>query len=114
VRNSLRQAQENFDEFSAKLKAVDVEIGALREQAKQDALLIKQKIQGDARRVAATVVADARDSAGALFSDLKGQLSSELGARVLDRAETLLRERLTGDDRARIRQEFSKQVEAIR
>jgi hypothetical protein len=32
---------------------------------------------------------------------------------VLNRAETILRERLTGDDRARIRQEFSRQVESI-
>ena len=31
--------------------------------------------------------------------------------RVLERAEGLLKERLTGDDRVRIQQEFSAQVE---
>jgi len=113
VRVQLSQSQEKFDEFSAKLKAIDAEVGTLKEQTKQDSIAMKHRIIAEARRVASSVVSDAKSSAEGLFSELKGQLYSELSIRVLDRAEFLLRERLTGDDRARIRQEFSMQVESI-
>jgi hypothetical protein len=48
-----------------------------------------------------------------MFGDLKNQLRSELSVQVLARAEAILRERLTGDDKARIRREFSQQVESV-
>jgi hypothetical protein len=56
-------------------------------------------------------VTDAKTSANALYSDLRGQLYADLSAEVLERAEGILRERLTGDDRVRIRKEFSNQLE---
>lgn len=110
VRTQLRQAQEKYDEFSAKLKAIDAEIANLREQAKQDAAAIKQKILTESRRVSSQVISDAKSSGDALFAELKSQLYSELSQRVLDRAETILRDRLTGDDQARMRAEFSNEV----
>ena len=78
-----------------------------------DSTAMKQRIIAEARRVANSVISDAKNSAEGLFSELKGQLYSELSLKVLDRAEFLLRERLTGADRARIRQEFSVQMENI-
>jgi F0F1-type ATP synthase membrane subunit b/b' len=113
VREQLKLAQEKYDEFSAKLKAIDAELASLREQAKQEVTSIKQRMTQEARRSSGLIVSDAKNAAEGLYADLKGQLYGELSARVLDRAETLLRERLTGDDRARIRKEFSLQVEKI-
>jgi F0F1-type ATP synthase membrane subunit b/b' len=113
VREQLRLAQEKYDEFSSKLKAIDAEIGSMREQSKQEANAIKQRLTAEARRGSSLVISDARNAASGLFNDLKGQLYGELSTRVLTRAETILKERLTGDDRARIRQEFSRQVESI-
>jgi F0F1-type ATP synthase membrane subunit b/b' len=113
VQDQLKIAQEKFDEFSAKLKAIDVELAALREQAKQDALAIQQKLIADAQRMASLIVSDSRTAASHLYSELRGQLYSDLSAHVLERAEKLLRDRLTGVDRARIRQEFSHQMESI-
>jgi F0F1-type ATP synthase membrane subunit b/b' len=113
VREQLRQSQEKYDEFSAKLKAIDAELANLREQSKIEASAIKQRLLGDARRTSSMIVSDARNAADSLYVDLKTQLYSELSSRVLEKAEILLRERLTGDDRARIRQEFSLQVEKI-
>ncbi|MGZ3688014.1 MAG: F0F1 ATP synthase subunit B family protein [Bdellovibrionota bacterium] len=113
VREQLRIAQDKYDEFSAKLKAIDAEISSLREQSKRDAQAARQRVSAEARKLAATIVSDARESAQALFEELRGQLFSELGTRILTRAEALLRERLTGDDRARIRQEFSRQLESV-
>jgi F-type H+-transporting ATPase subunit b len=113
VRNLLSGAQTKHDEFSSKLKAMEAEIQSLRDQARQDAAASKSKIVAEAQRLSATIVSDARVSAQGLFSRLRQELFADVGAKVLDRAETLLRERLTGDDRARIRNEFSAQVESV-
>jgi F0F1-type ATP synthase membrane subunit b/b' len=113
VQDQLRIAQEKFDEFSAKLKAIDVELAALKEQAKQDALAIQQKLVADGQKMASLIVSDARAAAGHLYQELRGQLYSDLSSHVLERAEKLLQDRLTGADRVRIRQEFSHQMESI-
>jgi F0F1-type ATP synthase membrane subunit b/b' len=114
VRSELQVAQAKFDEFSAKLKAVDAEVLTLREQSQQEAVALKQRISAEARRLSVSLAADARASADALFQDLKQQAYSELCAQVLDRTEALLKVRLTGEDRVSIRTEFSKQMEVVR
>lgn len=113
VRESLKRAQERYNEFSAKLKSVDQELIALRQQSRQDAEAMRVRVVADAKKLATTVVTDARASSENVFQELRGQLRAELGVRVIERAERILRDRLTGDDRVRIRNEFSKQVEAI-
>jgi F0F1-type ATP synthase membrane subunit b/b' len=110
----LRQANEQNVEFTAKLSAIDVELSSLREQVMQDAEVARQRIAVETQKLSATIIADARAAAEALYVDLKTQLYSELGMHILERAERILKERLTGDDRTRIRQEFTKQVEAAR
>jgi F0F1-type ATP synthase membrane subunit b/b' len=113
VRDLLRQAQEQYSEFSSKLKAIEAETTALRQQAIQDAEAAKQRIITDAQRMSSGIANDSRKAAQSLYSELRTQLASEIGNRVLERAEVILRERLTGDDRARIRKEFSTQVEMV-
>lgn len=114
VHQRLSQAQEKYDEFTARLKAIDAEVGSLHEQTKNDIQQIKQRITTEARRMSSIVISDARNAAEGLYSELKGQLYSELGVKVLERAESLLQERLTQDDRVRIRKEFSSQMESVR
>lgn len=113
VRNQLRDAKGKHIEFSSKLRAMDAEIAGLKNQAIQDAQALKKKVQAEAQRFSGNIVEDARRASHVLYAEFKTQLYSELGARVLDRAEKILRERLTGDDRARIRKEFSTQVETM-
>jgi F0F1-type ATP synthase membrane subunit b/b' len=113
VRELLRQAQERHEEFSAKLKAIEVETSALREQARQDAQSAKLRILSEAQRLSGAIISDARGNAEGLFADLRQKLFAETGGRILDRAEKFVRERLTGDDRARIRQELSHQLETM-
>ena len=86
----------------------------LKEQARQDAQGAKQRIASESQKLSATIVSDARTTAQNFYAELKAQLLQELGARVLDRTEAVLRERLTGDDKVRIRQEFSVQVEGAK
>ena len=113
VRDLLVNSKAKFEEFSAKLKAMEAEIQALRDQAKQDAATIKSKILAEAQTLSATIVSDARRSAQGLYGQLRSELFVEVGNKVLDRTESVLRERLTGEDRARIRNEFSTQVESV-
>ena len=114
VREMLRDAQEKHDEFSAKLKSIEIEVSALREQAKQDAQAAKLRILSEAQRACSTIVSDARSTSEGMYADLKTRLFSEIGQQILARTEVILRDRLTGDDRARIHSEFSTQVEAMK
>jgi F0F1-type ATP synthase membrane subunit b/b' len=113
VRDQLRNAQAKHAEFSSKLRAMDAEIAGLKTQALQDAQILKTKVQAEAQRLSGNIIEDAKHAAVVLYAEFKVQLYSELGGHVLDRAEKILRERLTGDDRARIRKEFSNQVETM-
>lgn len=113
VREQLIQAQRKYDEFSAKLQSVGIEILGLREQVKQDIQNSKLRIMTEAERLSQGLISDARESSASLFLELKNELYSEMSLKALDRAEQLLRDRLTGDDRSRIHKEFSSQLEAV-
>ena len=90
--------------------AVDAEAAALREQGRQDSEAMRIRMSAESKRLSATIVSDARASSVGLFGELRDQVRAEFGARVLEKAEKLMKDRLTGDDRTRILQDFSKQV----
>ncbi len=113
VQGQLHSSKTRFDEFSAKLKAVEAEVAAIRDQSAQEAEATRARIVNDAKKLAVQIVSDARLSADSLFGDLRAQMRAEMVSRVIARAEVILRQRLTGDDRIRIRREFSRQVEGI-
>ncbi len=113
VREQLVAAQAKHEEFTAKLKALGAEVVAMRNQSLQDAKLIQAKVLADAQRVSEGLLAGAEVSARALYQDFAERVRVELANKVLSRAEALLRERLTGEDRVRICREFSKQVERV-
>lgn len=113
VQELFRNAKSQHEEFTAKMNAIAAETTALREQMAQEAAAARQRLISDAQRLSMSIVSDARSAAQGLYAELKTQLSSELGSRIIDRAEAILRERLTGDDRMRIRQEFSREVETV-
>jgi len=114
VAEQLKLAQEKYDEFSAKLKAMQAEIVVLRDQARQDGEAIKLRLVNDGKRVSVAIVMDAKAAAEALIEDLRISLKRELAASVLSRAELLVLGRLTSEDRKRFRLDFSKQVESTK
>lgn len=114
VRAQLRASQAKFEEYGSKLKAMDVEVQALKSQARNDAQESKTRIIKNAEQLAKTLVSDSKAAAEGQFSTLRAQLRQELGARIVARAESLLQSKLTGDDRARIRREFSNLVGGAR
>ena len=112
VAEQLRKAQEQYDEFSAKLAAMQAEITQLREQSRQDAEAMKLKITLEGKRVAESVRAGARVSAATMLDDLRSQITRELSARVLSRAEAIVAEQLKDSDRERLRKDFARELEA--
>ena len=110
AQEQLRDAQARHEEFSAKLKAIDAEVSALHQQARQDAEATKARIIQEAKRLSDNIVSDAKSASQALVSELKDELYHELGSHVLSRAEKIISERLTSEDRARIRKDFSQHV----
>jgi F0F1-type ATP synthase membrane subunit b/b' len=110
VSELLKNAREKNADFSAKLSAIEAEVAAFRDQLAQDAQAAKHRIIADSGRLAALVIVDARSAAEGLYADLRSELYAELGAKTVERAAAILLKRLTGEDRARIREEFSSQV----
>jgi F0F1-type ATP synthase membrane subunit b/b' len=71
VREKLAKSQERYDEFTAKLKTVEGEITAMREQARQDAKSSQERIVAEAKKLSTTIVTEARSAAGNLYADLR-------------------------------------------
>lgn len=107
----LRLAQERYTEFTAKLSSLGLEAESLRDQIRADSHAARDRVLEQAKLLSTHIVGDARETSQGLVNELRTQLYIEFGARVVDRAEGLLKDRLTGDDRARIREEFSRQLE---
>ncbi|MBL7715930.1 MAG: ATP synthase F0 subunit B [Bdellovibrionales bacterium] len=114
VSRQLKEAQVKYNEFSAKMKAIEAEVEAIRDQAQGDAEFMKAKVLSEAKRLATAIVSDAKTSTDGLFQDLRSDLRTDMANWVIDRAEGILRDRLTADDRAKIRSEFSQQLGASR
>lgn len=110
----LSEAQKKFQEFSARLQAMDAEIAQLVQQSRQDAEASKVRILTEAKKMSDSIIIDAKKASEGMLAEFKDQIRSEFANQVLVRAETLLRGKLTGDDRLRIVKDFSKQVEAVR
>ena len=63
VSEQLKDAQEQYDEYSSKLRTIDAEVAVLKEQTKQDKEAMKQRVISESSRVAGIVISDARNSA---------------------------------------------------
>ncbi|CAM6054216.1 unnamed protein product [Sphagnum tenellum] len=113
VRQDLKTAQEKYEEFSSKLKAVDTEVAALRTQTQQEIAALKQRILSNSAGFHSISLPMLSLLPEGLYLELKGQLYSDLSHQVLERAEILVRAQLTGEDRNFIQSEFSKQLEAV-
>jgi F-type H+-transporting ATPase subunit b len=111
ARNALVTAKKQIEDVNSRMKGMDAELAALRSQAREDGEKSKAAIVSQANKLSSTIVADAKTSASSLQSEFKISLRRELANLALSRAEVRLRDRLTGEDHARIRQEFSTLVE---
>lgn len=106
----LHQAQIQYEDFSAKLRALDAEVSAFRGQMKQEGERTREDIMSEGKRVADYVVHEAKLAADNLYSELRQQLLAELGNKIISRAEDALRKSLKPEDRAKLHQEFIRGI----
>jgi F0F1-type ATP synthase membrane subunit b/b' len=109
----LREAKSRYDDFSSKLKVVTQESDALRLQIQKEAQESSARQISNAKTATGAMIADARQAAQSLLQDFKQELKAEAGARVVARSEEFLRQKLSADDRVRIRKEFSQSLEKM-
>lgn len=109
----MREAKAQYDDFSSKLKVVTQEADALRAQIQKEAQETSARQISNAKTATGAMIADAKQAAQSLLQDFKQELKAEAGARVVNRAEELLRQKLSADDRVRIRKEFSQSLEKM-
>ena len=109
----MREAKAQYDDFSSKLKVVTQEADALRAQIQKEAQETSARQISNAKTATGAMIADARQAAQSLLQDFKQELKAEVGARVVGRAEEVLRQKLSADDRVRIRKEFSQSLEKM-
>lgn len=110
----LSEAQKKFQDYSARLQSLETEIAQLIQASRQEAEQSKVRILTEAKKMADTIIVDAKRASETMKNEFRDQIRAEFAAQVLVRAETLLRGKLTGDDRVRLLKDFSKQVEATR
>lgn len=111
AREALSAAKSGSEQLAARLATLDHEIAKLRSAAQAEAVKTRGLVLTAAKQLSQTIVTDANAAALALNQEFRGELRRELADRALARAETRLRDRLTGEDRARFRSEFSSLVE---
>lgn len=107
----LEAAESDFVQFQAKLQNLDREVRDLYVQNKADMENTRLTLTSNARRMSDVIVADAKTTSETMVLEFKDQIKGELTKQVLAKAEVLIRAKLTGEDRERIRKDFSKQVE---
>lgn len=110
VRDLLRTSQEKYNDYSARLKSVDLETTTIREQAIKEGREIERKILEKAKTNARQIVDDTKLAEKGLYQRLKQELFMELGEKTLDSAEKTLGTALTKDVHQKIRKEFSKNL----
>jgi F-type H+-transporting ATPase subunit b len=112
TRAMLAAAQKKFQEFSNRLHAMDSEIETLVRESREEAQGSKVRILTEAKKMSDTILIDSKKASETMLLEFKKQIKTEFAGQVLARAETILKSKLTGDDRVRLVKDFSKQVGA--
>jgi F0F1-type ATP synthase membrane subunit b/b' len=114
ARQLLSTARAKFEDLDARLRGLGAEVQALASQSAEDARRAQSRVVQSANQLGAAIVADAQTATTVMRNELVSQLRVDLATRAIARAEEQIRARLTGEERARLRQEFSSLVEKSR
>jgi F0F1-type ATP synthase membrane subunit b/b' len=110
TRVRLVAAREKYEEFSGRLRAVEAETQAIRKNLEDDALQMKSKILADVKQNAGVILADAKSATRTLEGKLFANLQESFASVVIQKATEILQAKLTGDDRKRFREVFSRNI----
>ncbi|MEN9722181.1 MAG: hypothetical protein RJB38_167 [Pseudomonadota bacterium] len=111
ARVALSRATQQVAELKQKLLGMTEELASLKVQARQEAKASSEAILASAQSLSRSILSDAQAAAVQTKAEFKKALRMDLASLAITRAEVRLRDRLTGEDHARIRREFSTLVE---
>lgn len=113
----LREAQKMITEAEAQKKELDKKLlnleserQALRQQLTADAEAAIKNAITKAEKLSADAVVSAKTQAEHLLMDFKRNLIADVGEKIVKRAESVIRQRITGQDTSRMREELSKEL----
>jgi F0F1-type ATP synthase membrane subunit b/b' len=112
VSEQLQKSQVKYQEYSSKLKAIDAEVNAIRDQSLAEAKEVQTRVINEANRLTKQILDDARIGAQTAFLDSKSSIRAEFVRQVMERAEKTLTAGMNDGQQAQTRQNFIQQVGA--
>ncbi len=120
IRNTAEEARtrrEKADRVAADIQArltqLEDELRAIRERAEQEGERQKRELIAAAEAEAARILQNARSEVDSRLKHARHELTEYAGQLATERAEQILRERITPDDQAKLFKESLKQVEEV-
>lgn len=107
----LKEAQSQRTLLDRKLQGFEVEKREIREQLKRDVETSQATIIAQSKKLADQIKVDGATQAAGLVQGLKHELMEEMVEKVIQRSEGLVRQKLTSEDSARLKKDFSKKLE---
>jgi F-type H+-transporting ATPase subunit b len=114
VRELSRQAEEKFQDYSAKLKAIDVEVQSVTGQAQREADSLKKQIISNAEKISKTIIDEARGSLSSMLAEVTAQIRKDFVEGLIKELESRLSKSVTAADRERVQGDFSTQLKAVK
>ncbi len=100
-------------DIQARLTQLEDELRAIRERAELEGERQKRELIAAAEAEAARILQNARSEVDSRLKHARHELTEYAGQLATERAEQILRERITPDDQAKLFKESLKQVEEV-
>ena len=104
------QAEEKARQYEARIRNLDAEIKAIRDEFQKGGEAVRDKLVESGRIASERIARDATLTIGAEMDRARVALQEEAARLALELAEGMVRERLTDADRARFRDDFIKEL----
>ena len=114
ARERREKADRMAGDIQARLTAIEQEVRAIHERAQAEGERQKRELVAAAETEAAKILAAARTEVDNRLKHARHELTEYAGQLATERAEQILREKITEDDQRRLFQDSLKQVSEVR
>lgn len=110
AREQKEKAEALIADYKLKIAGMEKELEKMRAELKKSAEAESEKVQANAQRMATSIVEAARITADQEVRKAKAALKTEAVELAMEMAETLIRDRISEDDRERIVEDYLVKV----
>ncbi len=108
------KAEQMAGEIQGRLTQIESEVHAIRERAQAEGERQRRELVAAAEVEAAKILQAARNEVDNRLKSAREELTQFAGELATERAEAILREKMTDSDRAKLFQESLKEIEGVR